>query len=316
MIWLIGAGGMSVDYVKVLKAQKQDFIVVGRGETSANIFEDKTGSPVIIGGLIKFLSTSPKTPEAVIVSVGVEQLYNTTMQLLEFGVKQILVEKPGGLVLNEIEQLQYNSKKNNAQIFIAYNRRFYSSVLKAQELIAKDGGVTSFNFEVTEWSHVIGNLDKPEGVLPKWFLANSTHVTDLAFFLGGKPEKISCFTSGSLDWHPSASIFAGAGVSESGALFNYQGNWESAGRWSVEVLTNENRYVFRPMESLQVQKRGTIPLVEAEVDDQLDKDFKPGLYLQIKAFIEGDLNSLCSIDEQLSIFSTYENMGGYSITIK
>ena len=31
------------------------------------------------------------------------------------------------------------------------------------------------------------------------------HVVDLAFFLGGKPEEISTFISGSLDWHPSAS---------------------------------------------------------------------------------------------------------------
>lgn len=312
MIWLIGAGAMSVDYVKVLEAQKQDFIVVGRGESSAKLFEDKTGHPVIVGGLVNFLNTSPNIPDAVIVSVGVDQLYNTTMQLLEFGVKQILVEKPGGLVLNEIEQLQYNSKKNNAQVFIAYNRRFYSSVIKARELIELDGGVSSFNFELTEWSHVIEKLDKKNEVLAKWFLGNSTHVADLAFFLGGNPEEISCYSTGKLDWHSSASVFAGAGISKKGALFNYGADWESAGRWSVEILTKKNRYILRPMEALQLQKRGTIQHELVELDDSLDKIFKPGLYLQVEGFLNNTLETLCSIDEQLTLFPIYEKMASYN----
>lgn len=312
MIWLVGAGGMSVDYTSVLKAQEEEFIVIGRGQLSALTFEEKTGHPVILDGLEIFLNTCPKIPDAVIVSVGVEQLYETTLMLLKFGVKRLLVEKPGGLCTSEISDLELNAKNKNAQIFIAYNRRFYSSVITAQDMIARDGGVTSFNFELTEWGHVIEKLEKPKLALEKWFLGNSSHVADMAFFLGNKPQEISCFTSGSLSWHPSSSVFAGAGVSVNGALFNYAANWESAGRWSVEVLTNKNRYVFRPMESLQVQKRGTIPLVEVEVDDKFDKDFKPGLYLQVKAFIEGDTSRLCSIEDQLSIFSTYEKMAGYA----
>lgn len=311
MIWLIGAGGMSVDYVKVLQAQEQQFIVIGRGKVSANILEEKTGHPVVIGGLLSFLNTSPKIPESVIVSVGVEQLYNTAMQLLEFGVKNILVEKPGGLVLNEIKQLKNYGKENNAEIYIAYNRRFYSSVIKARELIELDGGVTSFNFELTEWSHVIEKVDKKPEVLAKWFLANSTHVADLAFYLGGKPEKVSSYTKGTLDWHPSSSVFAGAGISDKGALFNYGADWKSAGRWSVEMLTSKNRYILRPMEQLQVQNRGTVKSNFIEINDKFDKEFKPGLYKQVEAFLKNDTDSLCTIDEQLTLFSVYEKMASY-----
>lgn len=313
MIWLIGAGGMSVDYVKVLQAQKQDFIVVGRGELSAKHFEDKTGHRVIVGGLVNYLSAFPLIPEAVIVSVGVEQLYNTTMQLLEYGVKHILVEKPGGLLLNEMEQLKDSAKANDAKVFIAYNRRFYSSVIKARELIELDGGVTSFNFELTEWSHVIGKLDKKPEVLAKWFLANSTHVADLAFFLGGKPTEITSYSSGTLDWHPTSSVFAGAGISDKGAIFNYGADWKSAGRWSVEMLTNKNRYVFRPMESLNIQARGSIKQNVLHVDDTLDKEFKPGLFLQVEQFINGNEVDLCSIEEQLSMFSVYNEMASYEL---
>ncbi|MDN3614790.1 Gfo/Idh/MocA family oxidoreductase [Vibrio gallaecicus] len=245
MIWLIGSGLMSVDYAKVLEAQKHDYIVIGRGEASAEEFTNKTGKEVVQGGLNSFLDSKPELAETAIVSVGVAQLFETTLKLIESGVKQILVEKPGGMTLAEITTLQERSEELACKVYIAYNRRFFSSVLAAREKIAEEGGVTSFNFELTEWAHVIEKIDKPLDVLNKWFLANSTHVADLAFYLGGKPKELASFTQGSLEWHPSSSVFSGAGISEGGALFNYAANWESAGRWSVEVLTKENRYVFR-----------------------------------------------------------------------
>lgn len=311
MIWLIGSGGMSVDYAKVLDAQKRNYSVIGRGVSSAALFKEKTGKEVVVGGLSNFLEKNPELPDAVIVSVGVEQLFQTTMDLLNYGVKSLLIEKPGGLTVNEVSQLEGKSKELKAEVFIAYNRRFFSSAIKAKELIEQDGGVTSFNFELTEWSHIVGGLEKPKIVLAKWFLANSTHVADMAFFLGGEPKDICCFTSGKLDWHTSSSVFSGAGVATNGALFNYAANWESAGRWSVEVLTKENRYIFRPMESLLVQKRGTIAHIPVELDDQIDNDFKPGLYKQVECFLNGESKDLCSISEQLKYFPIYEKMACY-----
>ncbi|WP_197740081.1 hypothetical protein [Vibrio taketomensis] len=37
-------------------------------------------------------------------------------------------------------------------------------MLAAKNIIKQDGGVQSFNFELTEWGHVIANLEKGEGV--------------------------------------------------------------------------------------------------------------------------------------------------------
>ena len=119
--------------------------------------------------------------------------------------------------------------------------------LSPQDIIKLDAGVTSFNFEFTEWANTIEPLVKAEGIKEKWFLGNSTHVVDLAFYLGGKPKKISTFTSGSLVWHPSSSVFAGAGITDKDILFSYSANWESAGRWTVEVLTKDNKLIFEPM---------------------------------------------------------------------
>lgn len=312
-MWLIGSGGMAIDYVKVLQALELEFSIIGRGVQSAKACSDATGCQVFSGGLSNYLVTKPPVPTHAIVAVGVEKLHETTLQLLDYGIQVILVEKPAGLNKQEVEAVYRKAKEKNARVYVAYNRRFYASVLRARELIVEDGGITSFNFEFTEWAHEIEKLTKAGGVKEHWFLGNSSHVVDLAFYLGGKPDEICTFTSGSLDWHPAASVFSGAGVSENGALFSYQANWESAGRWSVEMLTNKHRFILRPMEKLQIQKKGTVAIEFVECDYKVDELFKPGLFEQTSKFVNNLTNNLCSIEEQFNSMSIYYKMVGYKL---
>jgi predicted dehydrogenase len=287
-IGLIGLGPMGLEYAKVLKAMQVPFIGIGRSEERIRAFKSVTGAEAVSGGIEIFLEENDKAFDACIVAVDLPRLASVTMFLLKKGIKRILLEKPGGIDLSEIELVKNEAVKQEAEVFIAYNRRFYESVRKAQEIIKNDGGVKSFHFEFTEWVHVIEKLDKPAAIRENWFLANSTHVADLAFYLGGMPMEIQSFQSGLLSWNSKASVFAGAGRTETGALFSYQANWEAPGRWAVEVLTNLSRLIFRPMEQLQIQKKGSVEISSVELEDQLDKQFKPGLYNQTKAFIEGD----------------------------
>lgn len=310
-VWLIGAGGMAQDYIKVLKNLDIEFTVIGRNEENAKRCAEASNCHVVSGGLESYLAENPEPCTHAVVAVGVEKLYETTKLLLESNVKNILVEKPGAMQRKEFEELSSLSKENNAQVYIAYNRRFYASVLEAQKIIAADGGVTSFNFEFTEWAHEIKDLRKAAGVKEKWFLANSTHVVDLAFFLGGAPKEIAAYTGGSLEWHPSASNFSGAGISQKGALFSYQANWESAGRWGVEMLTQNHRLIFRPMEKLQIQKRGSIAQEFAEIDYGMDTEYKPGLYHQVKAFLHAEEQNLCSLEEQSMMIHVYNQIANY-----
>jgi len=311
-IWLVGAGEMALEYVKILKDIQYPFQVIGRGENSAENFKQKTGVDVITGGIIDFLQRNEALCSHAIVAVGVEDLYLTSMLLLKAGVKNILLEKPGAIRKEQLLELQTLASQQNATVGIGYNRRFYQATEKAKEIIKEDGGVTSFNFEFTEWSHVIETLEKPKEVFENWFLANSTHVVDLAFYLGGKPKEICSYTSGALKWHKSSSIFAGAGISESGALFSYQANWAAPGRWSVEMLTNKHRLIFRPMEKLQVQNIGSVATEEVEMDYSMDDKYKPGLYKQVVGFIEGNFSGFCSLKEQIEIFDLYIKMARYN----
>ena len=309
-LWLIGAGVMAQDYAKVLNKLGLEYSVIGRAAASAERFETAIGHPVRQGGLGGALRTIG-APQQVIVAVGVEQLAATVIELIEAGTRRILVEKPGGLNTAQIRMIEQAASSHGAEILIAYNRRFYASTALARTMIAEDGGATSCSFEFTEWSHVIAPLTKGPGVKEAWFLANSTHVVDLAFHLCGFPADWNGWHGGSLNWHPAAARFCGAGITGQGVFFSYQADWEAPGRWGVEVLTRKRRLVFRPMEQLQVIPLGSVKVENVELDDRLDKEFKPGLFKQTAAFLGGDDGLFCSIEEQVQHCAIYDRMAGY-----
>lgn len=310
-VWLIGAGGMARDYMKVLEALDADYITIGRGETSSEACKNFTTKKIVIGGLKAFLDTNPECPDYAIVATPVSELYSCSVQLLEYGVKNILVEKPAATTKKELVLLADLNQNIGANIVLAYNRRFYSSVIHAKKMIEADGGPTSCHFEFTEWSHVIEKLDKPAEIFQHWFLGNSTHVVDLAFYLIGKPEQLAAFTTGALKWHQSGSAFCGAGVTESKVPFSYHANWAAPGRWSVEVLTVQHRYIFKPMEELSIIKLGTVKEEKIQIDNHLDLEYKPGLYLETKTFLENDLSTHCTLKDQVSLVDAYYKMANY-----
>ena len=317
-LWLIGSGPMAQAYAAVLQAQGVPFRVIGRSRASAEAFHKSTGLPVHEGGLKSALATLP-SPELAILAVGVEQLAPTAKQLLAAGCRRLLLEKPGALTLSELEAVHAAAQAKGAKVWIAYNRRFYASVQKLRQLVAADGGITSAVFEFTEWSHRLRDLKKASGVKEHWLLANSTHVIDLAFAFIGLPAEgqWQAWNGGSLDWHPSAARFHGAGVSERGIPFAYQADWEAPGCWGVELLTRCNRYLLRPMESLQAIPLGSVEAQPIDLEDDQDRQFKPGLFRQCEAFLRdqpdrAQTNQLCSLEEQMNAFPIYYRIAGYA----
>ncbi len=308
--WLIGAGFMAQEYAKVLLHQDIKFDVIGRGLDSAKVFKSLTGKSVVIGGLEETLKAM-EPPDQAIVAVGVEDLFKTAQLLIESGVKRILLEKPGGINLREIKEITDISKNNNCTLLLAYNRRFYASTAHVREMIKDDGGVSSFNFEFTEWSHTIAPLDKGPGVKESWFLSNSSHLVDLAFHICGFPKELHAFNSGSLTWHPSSSSFCGSGKTHENILFSYIADWKSAGRWGLDIMTSKRRIILRPLEEVRVIKVGSIIEEKIKISDDLDIKFKPGIYEMLNSFFSQNDHLFCSIEEQLSHMEIYNKMAGY-----
>ncbi len=299
-ICIVGAGAIAKEYAKVLSSLNKDYVVIGRGELSAGHFKRETGHPVVTGGIEKYLQEIPESqyPTHAIVAVDIPQLAEVTVALMKRNIPNILVEKPGFANVEDLSILKKNGEASVSKVLIAYNRRFFSSVIEAEKMIKEDGGVLSFHFEFTEWTKSVMALPRPQPILDNWFYANSSHVVDLAFYLGGFPVSLSSYTSGKLDWYKHA-IFVGSGKTDRDALFSYCANWDAPGRWGVEIMTRAHRFYLKPMELLQIQNLNSIAITQVEIDDSLDKDFKPGFYLQTKSFIENDTARFCTLQEQI-----------------
>ncbi|KRE46299.1 Gfo/Idh/MocA family oxidoreductase [Paenibacillus sp. Soil522] len=298
-ILLVGTGRMGAAYANVLRTMSRKIVVIGRGRQSASQFEKETGIQPITGGFEQWLVHTERVPDTAIVALPVEELATAALLLLRYGVRRILIEKPGGINESELQAVRNDAQARNADVYVGYNRRFYASTHKALEFIKEDGGVSSFHFDFSEWSHVIAKSDKAPAVKENWFLANSTHVVDLAFFVGGIPRQMNVYTAGGLAWHPAASVFCGAGCTDKGALFSYHADWESPGRWGIELMTRKRRLMLRPLEQLQVQHIGSTLVEQASLEDHLDLMYKPGLYRQTEAFLENSNHaSLVTIEQQ------------------
>ncbi|MFV8346787.1 NAD-binding protein [Flavobacterium sp. ZB4P13] len=313
-VLLIGAGFMASEYLKVLKHLNCDVTVVSRSEGKINLLKkDFTDYSYYTEGLDDYLSKVNELPEFVINTVNVSSLRDVSLALLKAGVKNLLIEKPGDLFIDGLKELKNYAENISSNVYIAYNRRFYSSISELKKQVAIDDGITNCHFEFTEWIHTIDPSIYDNETLRKWIISNSSHVIDTVFHLIGFPKDLNTTVSGldEIIWHPSGSVFTGSGVSEKNIPFSYNTDWSSAGRWSIEIFTKKRRFYLKPMEKLFEQKKGSINICEILLDDQLDITFKPGLLMQTQAFLNSDFFDFVSIDEQIKAIGIYEEIGGY-----
>ncbi|WP_051688638.1 Gfo/Idh/MocA family oxidoreductase [Butyrivibrio sp. AE2032] len=311
-VLLIGTGYMAREYSKVLKNMDVDFYVIGNSKANSVVFQNETGIPVYSGGIEKYLYNYEIPADIYVINAAnVSKLGEINKQLIKKGCKHILSEKPG--ITRRSEGLELLQLSEDVSFFIAYNRRFYSSSIEAQKIIQQDGGVTSFSIEFTEWTNVFETLANPD-YLDILVLANSSHVIDLAFFLsGGNIENMTTIVKGQnrVDWHKCGSVFAGVGTTNKNQVFTYSANWNAPGRWGVELNTEKHRLIFRPLERLQIQDKGSVKIYEPDIDYDLDNAYKPGLYREVEEFFkDNDSGRLCTLEEQVHNLDNYSRISG------
>jgi hypothetical protein len=309
-ILLVGAGHMACEYAKILAHMKQSYQAVCRKEQSAVKFEKMTYQKVIYGGLKNIKNFNINFSSA-IVAVNVDQLFKVTKDLINLKIKRILLEKPGALNLKELDKIIELSKIKRVKILIGYNRRFYDSVHFLKKEIKKAGGISSIHFEFTEFSNQIKKLKKSIKEKNKWLIANSSHVIDLAFHLAGKPAKWNYYHNGYLNWHRSAARFSGAGITKNDIPFSYFADWFCPGRWGIEIMTRQKRFILKPIEELKYIRKRKFNIKNKKFTERYDRSFKPGLYQQLKNFLSKDDKLFCTLAEQRLNFKIYYKIAGY-----
>ena len=313
-IAIIGAGPIAVEYARVLQHMAKPFIVLGRGEASAQAFRSKIDIPVGTGPIEDQLAKLSDVPSQAIVAVSVSQLERVSRHLLDAGVGTLLLEKPGGVDLEEISNLAAHERSSD--ILIAYNRRFLPSAMTAQRIIQEDGGVTSFLFEFNENIPLVRTLDQhPDRVKKNWFLANSTHVVDMAFFLSGAPgplpaqSNVQSHIEGDASLAPPACSYVGSGRSGN-AVFAYHADWRSAGRWGLELCTPNRRLVLKPLETLQEILTGSFAMSPVELDYTEPEGLKPGFYNMVSAFADKNHECFATAYDQANRLQFFAKMAG------
>ena len=117
--------------------------------------------------------------------------------------------------------------------------------------------------------------------MERWGICNTIHMFDLAFYLFGTPNyyKIIRKKIGDDDIIFLFSTFNGIPY-----FFSYGGG----GNWSIEALTNENKYLLNPIETLQIQKKGEMKMKISTLKElKNETSYKPGFLRQTMLFLEG-----------------------------
>ncbi len=294
---IIGTGPMAGEYTKVCKKLNCEIIAIGRNETKCAKFSDDFNVESLCVH-VNQLSTKLNPANTLLINaVSFPSLFEVNTQLLRQEFTTILSEKPGAINSKDLIALADKCNVVQANLFIAYNRRFFPAITYLKKKLDIEPA-TSCSFEFTEWSHVIEKLKKDDISLANWFYGNSTHVLDLFCFLAGRPTQLHTIRSGKLSWHKSGSIFAGSGITDKNIVFNYNANWESSGRWGIEICTAKGKYILKPLEKLFFIERGTLDQKEIPIENT-HPDLKPGLFEQTDAFVNGKQDLLLTLQEHL-----------------
>lgn len=84
-------------------------------------------------------------------------------------------------------------------------------------------------------------------------------------------------------------------------------------------MTRKHRLHLRPMETLGVQEIGSVDIKPMALDDHLDREFKPGIYRQTTAFLDGtESNRLPTLAEHAQFWDAVltKVAGGPSVAVR
>jgi predicted dehydrogenase len=212
----------------------------------------------------------------------------------------LLVEKPIGYDLADSEAIAQAAHVAQAKVFVALNRRLYSSTQAALDDLSER--LDRRFIRVQDQQDQAAGLaqGQPEVVVKNWMYANSIHTIDyLRLFGRGQVTGVRPI----VPWTPDR---PGVVVSEiqfaSGDLGFYEGIWDGPGPWAVTVSTPMRRWEMRPLERASFQNRGERVLHPVDVHPW-DQNFKAGFRRQAALAVDAALGAnspgLATIDDAL-----------------
>lgn len=236
--------------------------------------------------------------DLVIVTVKELAMKAVAEQCFKFPWK-VLLEKPAGYDLGDARAIQDAAQAAERKVYVALNRRAYSSTRRAVECLAQDMDSPRFVTVLDQQDQIAARdiYKEPPEVVQNYMYANSIHLIDYFHTLcRGEVREVDHVVA----WDQISPGMVVAKITfSSGDIGLYEGNWMGPGPWAVTVATPERRIELRPLEQATVQLRGERKVSAFEVD-QDDIDFKPGLRfqaIQAVAAIRGEFHQLPTLND-------------------
>ena len=281
-IGVIGAGWMAEQHLSVLSGVGGAKVVgiTSRTLSRAQALAQKFNIGCCVAGLNEMISEAK--PDALLVLVSEESMFDVCAQLLKDYHLPLFIEKPAGLVPEETRCLADLACVNRVPTMVGYSRRYYSIFHKGIKIIRQHGKLRGVVVEGHERMWRVREMNKfSDKVLKNWIYANSTHTIDLLRFFGGEPRNISAIVHNRIE--KKGDQIAAIMEFDSGAIGNYSAHWYSPGGWRVVLYGDGVTVEFKPLESGRwIDKEFKITEI---VSDEVDVKFKPGLYRQMEAFV-------------------------------
>ena len=277
---IIGAGAMSNEYLKVIKDLKNVncSTIYSRTFSKAEILKKKYKIKKNCNSIDEFKES--RTLDAVIVAVNEHSTFSILKKIYKLKCPK-LFEKPLGYNYKQSELIKKFINKNNVKnVYVALNRRFYSSTLKAKDLIKRVNGKRFIKIndqQVQKYNNFVNE---------NMMYGNSIHLIDyIANFTRGnlyKINKIKKFKSKKFDEVVCKLSF------KSGDEVLYYCNWNSPGNWSVSITQKNQRCEMKPLENLNYQKLDNFKKIKriSFEFDKFEKKYKAGFYNMIKEFLK------------------------------
>ena len=309
-VLIIGGGEIAKQYaLAFLKFHISDITMIVKTGNFISDFCLEKNIKLLKGGFESHLSNLEKM-DLVIIATPIPILIKATKLCIDSGQDNILIEKPGSLYSKELFSLSNNYA--DKKIRIGYNRLVYPNLHKLKQLINSEGGVTSCRFTFTEWLDRI-EFEKDESIVyQRWGISNSLHVISMAFDIIGLPKEITSVQSGKINWHDSGTQFIGCGISKNNIPFTYHADWNSGGRWGIEIFTKENSYFLIPLEELYVCKKFTGITLPVDFDIAFP-DLKLGIPEEIAIMLDETSGlDLITLEYAAKLNQITEKIMGYS----
>lgn len=277
---LVGAGYMATEHARAFSSLPGVNVVgvCGRDQARAQALADGYGATVFDD-----VATMYRETAAEIVVVAVNEM--SMLDVCEAVFKHswiCLLEKPVGLNIEEAETIFQAAQKAKVRVFVALNRRAYSSTRQAKiELQSCDSPRLVSVLDQQDLNSVIAS-GQPMEVVRNYMYANSIHVIDyFNQFCRGLLVELEIQKA----WNPENPSHVIATIRyDSGDFGVYQAVWDRPGPWSVAITNSQVRLELRPLEKLSIQRLGERHSLDVPLEE-VDLNFKPGLFWQAKQVV-------------------------------